>query len=77
MVVDTFRRHGIDPLPSQTNFVFADIGRNVDVFGERMRERNVRVHRAYPNHESYMRVSMGKLEDIEVFSDVFSELYTA
>lgn len=77
MVIDTFKRHGIEPLPTQTNFVFADIGRNVDAFGAKMRARNVRVHRAYPNYETYMRVSMGKLEELEIFSDVFSELYTA
>ncbi len=77
MVIDTFKHHGIEPLPTQTNFVFADIGRNVDAFGARMRERNVRVHRAYPNYETYMRVSMGKLEELEIFSDVFSELYSA
>ena len=28
MVVETFRDNGVEPLPSQTNFVFADIGRN-------------------------------------------------
>jgi len=77
MVIDTFKQQGIEPLSSQTNFVFADIGRNVDEFGARMRERNVHVHRAYPNYENYMRVSMGKLEDIEIFSDVFGELYAA
>ena len=77
MVIDTFKRHGLQPLPAQTNFVFTDIGRNVDAFGARMRERNVRVHRAYPGYETYMRVSMGKLEELEIFSDVFSELYSA
>jgi len=77
MVINAFKRQGIEPLPTQTNFVFADIGRNVDAFGERMRERNVRVHRAYAGYETYMRVSMGKLEDLEIFSDVFSELYSA
>jgi len=77
MVIDTFKRHGLEPLPTQTNFVFADIGRNVDAFGAKMRERNVRVHRAYPGYETHMRVSMGKLEELEIFSDVFSELYSA
>ena len=77
MVVDTFQQQGIEPLPTQTNFVFADIGRSVEAFVARMRERNVYVHRAYSSYPTYLRVSMGKLEDIEVFSDVFSELYAA
>jgi len=77
MVIDTFKENGIAPLPTQTNFVFADIGRDVNAFGARMRERNVHVHRAYPNYDGFMRVSMGKLEDIEIFSDVFTELYAS
>lgn len=77
IVIDAFKRQGIEPLPTQTNFVFADIGRDVDAFGARMRERNVRVHRAYPGYETYMRVSMGKLEELEVFSEVFNELFSA
>lgn len=76
MVIDTFKQAGIQPLPTQTNFVFADIGRNVDAFGARMRKRNVYVHRAYPRYETYMRVSMGKLDDLKIFSEVFSDLYS-
>jgi len=75
MVIDTFRAQGIEPLSTQTNFVFADIGRDVNKLVERMAERNVHVHRAYPHYDTYMRVSMGKLDELEIFSDVFSELY--
>jgi histidinol-phosphate aminotransferase len=73
----TFRDHGIEPKPSQTNFVFADIGRNVNEFAARMRERNVQIRRSYDPYDTYMRVSMGKLDELEVFSDVFSELYAS
>jgi len=75
MVIDTFRANGIEPLPTQTNFVFADIGRDANKMADRMAERNVHVHRAYANYDTYMRVSMGKLDELEVFSDVFSELW--
>ena len=70
-----FRDNGIEPLPSQTNFVFADIGRNVNEFAALMRERNVQIRRSYAPYDTHMRVSMGKLEELEVFADVFSELY--
>lgn len=73
----TFRAAGIEPKPSQTNFVYADIGRNVNEFVARMRERNVQVRRSYDGYDNYMRVSMGKLDELEVFSDVFSELYSS
>ena len=75
MVIDTFRAEGIEPLPTQTNFVFADIGRDASKMADRMAERNVHVHRAYSQYDTYMRVSMGKLDELEIFSDVFSELY--
>ena len=72
-----FRENGIEPKPSQTNFVFADIGRNVNEFAARMRERNVQIRRSYAPYDTYMRVSMGKLDELEVFADVFGELYAS
>lgn len=75
MVVDALESQGIEPLPSQTNFVFADIGRNVNEFAALMRERNVQIRRSYGRWENHMRVSMGKLDELEVFADVFAELY--
>ena len=77
IVVDALRGQGIEPLPSQTNFVFADIGRDVNEFAERMRERNVQIRRSYAPYDTHMRVSMGKIEELEVFADVFAELYAA
>lgn len=76
IVIDAFRDQGIEPLPSQTNFVYADIGRDVNTFAARMRERNVLIRRSYPPFDTYMRVSMGKLDELEVFADVFGELYS-
>jgi len=75
MVVEALESQGIQPLPSQTNFVFADIGRNVNEFAALMRERNVQIRRSYGRWENHMRVSMGKLDELEVFADVFAELY--
>lgn len=78
MVNDTFRENGITPLPSQTNFVYADIGRNATNFQKQMAERNVLIRGSfndrYPNHT---RVSMGKIEDIKVFQEVFTEIFNA
>ena len=71
------RSQGIEPLESQTNFVFADIGRNVNDFSALMRERNVQIRRSYAPYDTHMRVSMGKLDELEVFADVFTELYAS
>lgn len=75
MVVNTLRRNGIEPLPSQTNFVFADIGRNGRDFQKQMAERNILIRGRFDPYPNYIRVSMGKIEDIEVFQAVFTEAF--
>jgi histidinol-phosphate aminotransferase len=77
MVVETFRRNGIEPLPSQTNFVYADIGRDADRFRALMEERNILIRGTYQTYSTFSRVSMGKLEDLEVFDKVFTEIYNS
>lgn len=77
IVVDTFRRNGIEPLPSQTNFIYADIGRNATDFARQMAERKIHIRSIYQPYETYSRVSMGKIEELEVFSEVFDEVYAA
>jgi len=77
MVNGTFRRHGIEPLPSQTSFVYADIGRNADDFEAAMAARNVRIRGAYDGYDTFSRVSMGRLEELEIFDRVFSEVFNA
>ena len=74
MVVETFRENGFEPLPSQANFVFADIGRNGREFQRRMRERKILMRGSFDLYPSFIRVSMGKIEDLEVFRTVFNEL---
>jgi histidinol-phosphate aminotransferase len=74
IVNETFIRNGIEPLPSETNFVFADIGRNVGEFVSLLQENNVRIHPMYSDYPTYARVSMGKVEDLHAFSDIFDEL---
>lgn len=77
MVNETFRKNGIEPLPSQTNFVYADIGRNATEFRKLMAARNILVRGSFEHYPNYLRISMGKLEDLEVFDRVFTELYQA
>ena len=77
MVNATFRRHGIEPLPSQTSFVYADIGRNADDFEAAMAARDVRIRGAYDGYDTFSRVSMGRLEELEIFDRVFSEVFNA
>ena len=75
MVNATFRRHGIEPLPSQTSFVYADIGKNADEFESAMAARKVQIRGIYEGYDTYSRVSMGRLEELEIFDRVFSEVF--
>ena len=75
MVNATFRRHGIEPLPSQTSFVYADIQRDADVFKAEMAARNVKIRGIYAGYDTYSRVSMGRIEELEIFGRIFSEVY--
>ncbi|MDG2459433.1 MAG: histidinol-phosphate transaminase [Luminiphilus sp.] len=77
MVNTTFRRHGIAPLPSQTNFVYADIGRDATAFKEQMASRNVLIRGAYEGYGTYSRVSMGRIEDLVLFDRAFEATYLA
>ncbi|MDH3982909.1 MAG: aminotransferase class I/II-fold pyridoxal phosphate-dependent enzyme, partial [Gammaproteobacteria bacterium] len=75
MVVDTFRRNGIEPLPSQANFVFANIGRNGSEFQRQMAERKILIRGRYGQYPDYIRVSMGKIEDVKTFQAVFTDVF--
>jgi len=75
MVNATFRRHGIEPLPSQTSFVYADIQRDADVFKAKMAARNIKIRGIYKGYDTYSRVSMGRIEELEIFDRVFGEVY--
>lgn len=77
MVIETFRRNGIEPLPSETNFVYADIGRDANEFQAAMAARNVRIRGIYQTYDTWSRVSMGKLEDLETFDRIFTEVYNS
>ena len=74
IVVDTFREHGFEPLPSQANFVFADIGRNGSEFQHQMADRKILIRGRFEPYPNYIRISMGRIEDIEAFKEVFGEL---
>jgi histidinol-phosphate aminotransferase len=77
MVNDTLKENGIQPLRSETNFVFADIGRNAAEFVSKMAERSILIRGNYDSHPTFIRVSMGLVEEVEVFQRVFTELYSA
>ena len=77
MVIDTLRRNGLEPLTSQTNFVYVDLGRDASEFQRLMAERNILIRGAYEGYPTYSRISMGRIEEIEIFQRVFTEVFNS
>jgi len=40
-----------------------------------MAARNIRIRGIYEGYDSYSRVSMGRIEELEIFDRVFGEVY--
>lgn len=76
MVNQTFLDVGVTPVPSVTNFVFADIGRDAKAFRRAMASEGVLVNGGYAGYPNYLRVSMGKLEDLRTFDRVFKRVFS-
>lgn len=74
MVEKTLRDAGFAPVRSEANFVFADIGRDAQAFREAMAQEGVLINGGYTGYPTFIRVSMGKLEDLEVFDRVFKRV---
>lgn len=66
MLTDAVKTQGLTPLPSQTNFVFVDLGKmNAEAFRAQMASHNVLIRGIYRDYTNYSRVSMGYPDDIK------------
>lgn len=73
--LDFFSNNGLDPVPSQTNFIFVDIGRSAKSFREACAEKGIMVGRDFPPYEnSHARISIGTLEEMQRATAVFAEV---
>jgi histidinol-phosphate aminotransferase len=68
MVYAALKEQGLTGLPSQTNFIFVDLGDiNAQAFREAMEKENVLIRGIYRDYTNMSRVSMGKLEHVEMY----------
>lgn len=54
-------------IPSETNFVMIDVGGDIAPVSQAMRERGIQVGRRFPSMPNWLRVSVGKPEDMKAF----------
>ena len=74
MVVDALKQNGLTALPSQTNFMFVDLGKgDADKFRAAMEKRNVYIRGIYRDYTNWSRVSMGKIADVQMYIDAIPE----
>ena len=61
---------GLRYLPSHSNFVFFQTGRDIHQLNKTMLEKGVRIGRPFPPMTDWARISTGRVEDVEEFVKV-------
>jgi len=70
MVSEALKQNALTALPSETNFMFVNLGdKNAESFRKAMADRNVLIRGIYRDYTHWSRVSMGKLEDVQQYVD--------
>jgi len=75
MVNEAVQLNGLTALPSQTNFVFVNLGNiDADDFRDEMLKRKILIRGKYGNFNNWSRVSMGNIEDVQRYVDAIPEV---
>lgn len=76
-VMAEMKKRGVPVIPSETNFVMIDIGRDVADVIRPFREQGIAVGRRFPALPHHLRVSIGKPEEMEKFVQAFDRVVPA
>ena len=78
MIAEAAARLELNIAPSQTSFVFVDLGDvNAELFRQEMEKRNILIRGIYQDYTSWSRVSAGKLEHVERYVAALPEALDA
>ncbi|HEY1249536.1 MAG TPA: aminotransferase class I/II-fold pyridoxal phosphate-dependent enzyme [Thermoanaerobaculia bacterium] len=64
-------------IPSETNFVMIHVGGDIGPVAHAMRERGIQVGRKFPSMPDWLRVSIGKPEDMKAFVAALRQIVPA
>lgn len=68
MISEAISANGLSALPSQTSFMFVNLGSiNAEEFRQGMAKQNVLIRGVYQDYTNWSRVSMGKIPDVEQY----------
>ncbi len=70
----TLKKEGYDYIPSSANFVLFPIKMSTSQFNQEMSKRGVGIRTWNYNGKDYCRVSIGTMEEMQVFADAFKQL---
>jgi len=70
MIEAALKTNGLSALPSETSFLLVNLGElDAEIFREKMAEQNVLIRGIYRDYTSWSRVSMGKLDAVQMYVD--------
>jgi histidinol-phosphate aminotransferase len=70
-------RRGLKPIPSYTNFVMMDAGRPATEVANHFKQNGILIGRRFPPMETFVRVSLGKPNEMQQFWKVWDAMKTA
>ncbi len=76
-LVSEMVRQGRRTIPSETNFIMIDVGGDVTPVIQAFRERNILVGRKFPSLPNWLRVTVGKPDEVQAFAAALQEIVPA
>ncbi len=73
--INQLKTLNISYIPSYTNFVYFSLAKYPNDFVKAMKENNVLVRMFAENEEKWGRVSMGTMEEMQVFAEVLKKIW--
>jgi histidinol-phosphate aminotransferase len=76
-LVAEMTRQGRRTIPSETNFVMIDVGGDVAPVIAAFRKRNILVGRKFPTLPNWLRITIGKPDEMRAFTTALDEIVPA
>ena len=69
IIMDAVKKNGLTAAPSETSFVYVDLGDlNAQSFREEMEKQNVLIRGIYQDYTNWSRVSCGMIDDVKQYA---------
>jgi histidinol-phosphate aminotransferase len=76
LMYSAFNELNLEYIRSNTNFIFFKTGRPIQTFNQQMKAEGVLVGRPFPPYEDWCRVSMGTIEEVQLFNKALKKVFS-